>query len=73
MFMATLLFDAAILESFWSSTMQNYQKLSTKVLSSLVLFVTTDLFESGFSALLHLKKQISKPFEPFEQFVRGSA
>ena len=34
--MATLLFDATtILKSFWCSTMQSYQKLSTKVLSTL--------------------------------------
>jgi len=31
--MARLLFDARELESFWCSTRQNYQKLSTKVLT----------------------------------------
>jgi len=54
--------------------MQSYQKLSTEVLSTLVLFVTIYLFESGFPSLLHFeKKQVSEPFEPFERFVRGSA
>jgi len=54
--MSTLLLDSTILESFLCSTMQSYQKLSTKVVSTLVLFVTTYLFESGFSVPLHLKK-----------------
>jgi len=71
--MATLLFDATELKSFWCSTMQSYQKLSTKVLSSLVLFATTTyLFECGFSSLLRLKIQVSESFEPFERFVVGS-
>jgi len=35
--------------------------------STLVLFETTYLFESGFSSTLHLKKkQVSEPFEPFK-------
>jgi len=54
--MSTMLLDTTILKSFWCSTMQSYQKLSTKVVSTLVLFVTTYLFESGFSSPLHLKK-----------------
>jgi len=70
--MAKLLFDDTELKSFWCSTMQSYQKLSTKVPSNLVLFVTTYLFESWFSSILNLKKQVPEPFEPFEQFVRDS-
>ena len=58
--MATLLFDATKLESFWCSTMQSYQKLSTKLWSSLVLFVTSYLFESGFPRS-SLKKQHLNP------------
>jgi len=53
--MATL-FDATELKSIWCSIIQSYQKLSTKVLSALVLFVTIYLFESGFSSLLHFEK-----------------
>jgi len=38
---ARLLFDATELESFWCSTTQSYQKLSTKGLSILVPFAIT--------------------------------
>jgi len=54
--MAKLLFDATVLESFCSSTMQNYLKLSAKALSILVPFVTTNCCKSGFSSIPQVKK-----------------
>jgi len=42
-------------------------QIEYKIVSTLVPFETTYLFESGFSSTLHLKqKQVSEPFEPFK-------
>jgi len=60
------------LKRLWCLIMKSYQKFSTKALSILVLFTTTYLCESGFSFLLHLKRQVSEPFALLEQFARGS-
>jgi len=54
--MAVSLLDATKLEIFCCSSTQCYQKLGTKVLCALVLFVTTYLIEYGCSSLLHVTK-----------------
>jgi len=61
---ARLLFDATELESFSCSTMQSYQKLSTKTLTILVLFAITYLCKSEFSSLLHLQNKYQNCLKP---------
>jgi len=51
--------------------MKSYQKLSIKVTSTLVFFITAYLFGSGFSSLIK-KTCISEWFEPLKWFVHGS-
>ena len=51
------IFMAKSLSHFWSSMLTSYPKLSTEALRVIVLFVSTYLCESGFSALIHIKSK----------------
>ena len=48
-------FESKTLEQYWCLAMDMFPKLCEKALSVLILFATTYLCESGFSALLSIK------------------
>ena len=50
-------FSNGRLEHFWTSQLETYPVLAEETLTVLVPFVTTYLWETGFSCLLHIKSK----------------
>jgi len=69
--MARLLFDATEFKSFWCSTMQSYQTLSTK---AYLFYAFCDNTFVRFLVFLStsFREQVSELFEPLELFSHGS-
>ena len=69
---AGLLLHATELENFWCSTMRSYQKLVRLQKPCLLQRSLQQRFCANLNfPLFQFEKEVSKPFETFQQFARG--
>ena len=63
-----MVFDSMELTTFWCHQLKVFLLLTERALNVVVPFVTTYLCESGFSALLHIKKKARNRLNPGHGF-----